>query len=96
MGGHRLDLAVRVAVHTGLVVRAEMGTPNAPDRDAIIGATPNLAARLQDKARPGTVLISEDTHELVRGRFAVVPVGPFRLRGIGEPVERLRRRVRSW
>src|SRR5688500_6327342 len=63
---HRLDLAVRVAIHTGLVIRAEMGTPSAPDHDAIVGATPNLAARLQDKARPGTLIISEETHDLVR------------------------------
>lgn len=79
---HGIDLAVRVAVHTGEVIRAEMGTPSAPDRDAIVGSTPNLAARLQDKARPGSMVISGATYSLVQHRFAVVPVGPFELKGI--------------
>lgn len=81
-----IDLAVRVAVHTGLVVRAEMGSSATPDRDAIVGETPNLAARLQDHARPGTLVISQDTYELVRGWFLVAPLGRLELRGLAQPV----------
>ena len=51
---HGLEFSVRVAVHTGLVVRAEMAGPPYRNRDAVVGETPNLAARLQEHARPGT------------------------------------------
>ena len=70
-----LDLNIRAAVHTGLVVRAEMGSPSSPDRDAIVGDTPNLAARLQDHAPPGTLLVSQATYQLVRGWFLMAPAG---------------------
>ena len=81
-----IELGVRVAVHTGVVIRAEMGSAATPDRDAIVGETPNLAARLQDHARPGTLVISQDTYELVRGWFLVAPLGALDLRGLSQPV----------
>ncbi len=82
-----VGLDIRVAVHTGVVVRAEMGSTAVPDRDAIVGDTPNLAARLQDQAAPGSLLISDSTYALVRGWFLVVPTGPLELRGIERKVE---------
>jgi class 3 adenylate cyclase/tetratricopeptide (TPR) repeat protein len=84
---HGVDLAVRIAVHTGLVVRTDMGAPSLPDRGAIVGETPNLAARLQDRAQPGTLVISASTYALVRGYFVVAPLGELELRGITEPTE---------
>jgi class 3 adenylate cyclase len=81
-----IDLAVRVAVHTGVVVLADMGSTATPDRDAIVGETPNLAARLQDHTRPGTLVISQDTYELVRGWFLVAPLGEVALKGIAKPI----------
>ena len=81
-----LDLSIRAAVHTGLVVRAEMGSPSSPDRDAIVGDTPNLAARLQDHAQPGTLLVSEATYQLVRGWFLMAPRGELELKGYDDPV----------
>jgi class 3 adenylate cyclase len=81
-----IDLRVRVAVHTGLIVRAAMGSAATPDRDAIVGDTPNIAARLQDHAAPGTLVISDDTYELVRGWFLVAPLGELHLKGIGRPL----------
>ena len=83
---YELDLSIRAAVHTGLVVRAEMGSPSTPDRDAIVGDTPNLAARLQDHARPGTLLVSRATYELVRGWFLMAPRGHLDLKGYDDPV----------
>jgi class 3 adenylate cyclase len=85
-----LDLSVRAAVHTGLVVRAEMGSPSSPDRDAIVGDTPNLAARLQDHAEPGTLLVSQATYELVRGWFLVAPRGELHLKGYDHAVSAYR------
>ena len=81
-----LDLNIRAAVNTGLVVRAEMGSPSAPDRDAIVGDTPNLAARLQDHAQPGTLLVSQATYQLVRGWFLMAPRGELTLKGYVDPV----------
>jgi class 3 adenylate cyclase/tetratricopeptide (TPR) repeat protein len=83
---HDIELSIRAAVHTGLVVRADMGSPSSPDRNAIVGAAPNLAARLQDHAPPGRLVISGATHELVRGWFLVAPMGDLQLKGIPQPV----------
>ncbi|MHB8467841.1 MAG: AAA family ATPase, partial [Acidimicrobiales bacterium] len=84
---YRLPFAARVAVHTGLVVRAEMGTRGLRDVDAIVGATPNIAARLQEHAQPGTLLISAATYALVRQTFAVRGAGALTLRGVPAPLE---------
>jgi class 3 adenylate cyclase len=83
---HGVEFHVRVAVHTGLVVRAELGGPSRGDRDAIVGETPNVAARLQDHARPDSLLISAATERLVRGLFQCTMKGPFELRGIDRPI----------
>ena len=53
-----LRLAVRLGIHTGLVVAGEMGTGEAREQMAIVGDTPNRAARLQGLAEPNTVIIS--------------------------------------
>ena len=84
---HGVGLAVRVAIHTGMVIRAEMGAPTSPEHDAVVGETPNVAARLQDHAPPGGLVISEDTHRLVRGYFEVEPLGSLELRGVPRPVD---------
>jgi class 3 adenylate cyclase/predicted ATPase/tRNA A37 threonylcarbamoyladenosine biosynthesis protein TsaE len=82
----RVRLAIRVGIHTGLVVVGEMGSGRHHEHLAL-GNTPNIAARLQDRAEPDTVIISEATFRLVRGHFAVEPLGPQSLRGVAEPVE---------
>ena len=81
------EIAIRVAVHTGMVVLSDMGTARSPEPAAIVGEAPNLAARLQDHARPNTLVISGSTHELVRGFFVVEPEGSVQLRGLSRPVE---------
>jgi class 3 adenylate cyclase/tetratricopeptide (TPR) repeat protein len=84
---HGFELAVRAAIHTGMVVRADMGPPASPDRDAVVGEVPNVAARLQDRARPGTLVISGDTYRLVQGYFAFEPLGSLELRGVSNVVD---------
>ena len=59
-----LELAVRIGIHTGLVVVGEMGG-GAKREPIAVGETPHLAARLQGLAKPNTVVISADTHRLV-------------------------------
>ncbi len=84
---HHLEFSVRVAVHTGLVVRAEMAGPPYGHRDAVVGETPNLAARLQEQAQPGTLIISGPTYRLVRGFFTCEPRGGLELRGVAHTVD---------
>jgi class 3 adenylate cyclase len=84
---HNLDFGVRVAAHTGLVVRAEMTAAQHRQRDAIVGETPNLAARLQSRAHPGTLVISGATYQLVRGFFTCEPLGRLDFRGVSFGVD---------
>jgi predicted ATPase/class 3 adenylate cyclase len=81
-----VNLAVRVGIHTGLVVVGEMGTPQKREQLAL-GKTPNLAARLQGLADPNTVVISAATHRLVQGFFSCQSLGPHKLKGIPLPLE---------
>jgi class 3 adenylate cyclase/tetratricopeptide (TPR) repeat protein len=80
-----LRLAVRVGIHTGLVVVGEMGGHGRREQLAL-GDTPNVAARIQGLAAPDTVLISAATHRLVQGYFTVAVLGPQTLKGVAAPV----------
>ena len=81
----RVDLQVRIGVHTGPVVVGTVGSDLKMDYTAI-GDTTNLAQRLQSVADPGMVLISDATHRLVRGFFEVLPARRFEVKGKREPV----------
>ena len=54
--------------------------------EAVVGETPNLAARLQMLAKPGSVVISHSTRRLVGGVFELDDLGPKRLKGFAEPL----------
>ncbi len=82
---HGLELAVRIGIHTGLVVVGEMGAGEHRETLAL-GDTTNLAARLQGVAEPDTVVVSPATLRLVRGIFITRDRGPQRLKGFAEPV----------
>jgi class 3 adenylate cyclase len=78
-------LHARVGIHTGVVVAGTVGNDFKMDYTAI-GDTTNLAARLQALAEPGTIVVSEATHALLRGAFRTLPLGPFDVKGKSEPV----------
>jgi class 3 adenylate cyclase/tetratricopeptide (TPR) repeat protein len=80
-----ITLRARIGVHSGPVVVGTVGTSFKMDYTAI-GDTTNLAARLQTLANPGSILISEATHRLVRGFFVVEPTGPLDVKGKSDPV----------
>lgn len=84
---HGIDLAARVGIHTGLVLLAEMGAHDRPERDAVVGATPNQAARIEAVAPSGTVAISAATHEIVRGYVEVESLGRPEMKGLTGDVE---------
>lgn len=79
-------LAARVGIATGLVVvGALIGEGEARER-AVIGETPNLAARLQALAEPSNVVIAESTRRLVGEAFIYTDLGTVPLKGFPEPV----------
>ena len=80
------ELQVRVGIATGMVVVGDLTGEGAAREQGVIGETPNLAARLQALAEPGTVLISESTHRLTVGHFEYRNLGPVALKGWAEPI----------
>src|SRR5438552_2141325 len=78
-------LAVRVGIHTGLVVVGEMGGGGRHEHLAL-GETPNLAARLEGLAPANTVVVSAVTARLVHGTFALDALGTHTLHGVAEPM----------
>src|SRR5882757_8221716 len=80
------ELQVRIGIATGVVVVGDLTGEGAAKEQAVIGETPNLAARLQTFANPGTVLISESTHRLTDGHFEFRNLGPVAHKGWAEPV----------
>jgi TOMM system kinase/cyclase fusion protein len=81
-----VHLAVRLGVHTGLVVVGEVGSDTRQEQLAL-GETPNLAARLQGIAAPDTLVISTATLQLLGGFFACQSLGPQLLKGLAQPLE---------
>jgi class 3 adenylate cyclase/tetratricopeptide (TPR) repeat protein len=75
-------LEARCGVHTGPVVVGEMGVGEKRLCDGIVGEAPNIAARLQAFAPPGSLVMSEATQRLVEGFFEVDPLGPQILKGV--------------
>jgi class 3 adenylate cyclase len=77
-------LAARVGIATGLVVVGEMIGEGAAREEAVVGETPNLAARLQALAEPGGVVISQATRRLVGGLFELDDLGSQQLKAFVE------------
>jgi len=78
-------VAVRVGIHTGLVVVGEVGSGGTREQLAL-GETPNVAARLQGLAEPNTVVISGATSRLVSGYFECQALGAQALKGMAQPL----------
>ncbi|MBI3361377.1 MAG: AAA family ATPase, partial [Chloroflexi bacterium] len=83
---HRLDFQVRVGINTGLAVLDFVGDQIKTEYTAMGDAT-NVAARMQSAAEPGTVLISADTHRLVKAVFDFTPRGAIEVKGKSAPIE---------
>ena len=74
-------LVTRIGIATGLVVVGDLVGKGAAQEEAVVGETPNLAARLQQLAPPGCVVISEPTRRLIGGLFEVQEVVAGSLKG---------------
>src|ERR1700736_3655904 len=80
-----LKLQMRVGIATGLVVVGDLIGSGAAQEQAVVGETPNLAARLQGVAEPNTVVIAEGTRKLLGNLFELEDLGPKDLKGIAGP-----------
>ena len=79
-------LQTRVGIATGLVVVGDLIGTGASQEQAIVGETPNLAARLQGVATPNSVVIAESTRKLVGNMFELEDLEAQELKGIAGPV----------
>ena len=79
-------LRARVGIATGLVVVGELAGKGAAREEVVIGGTPNLAARLQAIAKPGTVVVAPSTRQLIGGLFECIDLRARRLKGFVAPV----------
>lgn len=79
-------LQVRVGIATGEVVVGDLLEDGFAREQAVVGQTPNLAARLQGLAEPGWVVASEETRRRVAGLFEWTDLGPQALKGFAEPI----------
>ena len=82
-----VDFAVRVGIATGIVVVGDIVGEGAAAESAVVGETPNLAARLQGIAQPNQVVISSSTRDLVVERFEFEDLGSQQLKGLSESVK---------
>ena len=78
-------LQTRIGIATGLVVVGDLIGSGASQEQAIVGETPNLAARLQGIAAPNSVVIAESTRRLVGNLFELEDLGAQDLKGIAGP-----------
>jgi class 3 adenylate cyclase/predicted ATPase len=88
--GDDTPLAARVGIATGLVMVGELIGEGAAQEEAVVGDTPNLAARLQALAEPGAVVVAASTRHLLGGLFVLTDLGPMRLKGFAEPLAAFR------
>ncbi len=81
-----IQLAIRLGIHTGLVVVGEVGGQGRQEQLAL-GEVPNIASRIEGLAAPNTVAISEATYHLVQGYFACQDLGAQTLRGVAQSLK---------
>src|ERR1700687_3972104 len=82
---HGLDFAVRIGLHSGAVVVGKIGDDLRMDYTAQ-GQTVGLAQRMEGLAEASTCFVTGSTAALVAGYFALDDLGPFRVKGVAEPV----------
>jgi class 3 adenylate cyclase/tetratricopeptide (TPR) repeat protein len=83
--GEEVSLTLRMGLHTGFVVVGAIGDNLRMDYTAV-GDTTHLAARLQQLAEPGRILISDATARLVEGYALLERLGPTEIRGRAQPM----------
>src|SRR5215467_4401791 len=80
-------LAVRIGIATGLVIVGDLVGLGSAQEQAVVGETPNLAARLQALAEPGQIIVAGITRRLIGDLFRLRDLGRQTAKGFTEPVE---------
>jgi class 3 adenylate cyclase len=83
-------LSARVGIATGLVVVGDLVGEGPAQEEAVVGEAPNLAARMQQLAVPGAVVIAESTRHLLGSLFVLADLGPQAIRGVTAPAPAFR------
>jgi len=83
---HGVSMQIRVGLNSGEVVVRSIGSDLHMDYTAV-GQTTHLAGRMEQMAKPGSVLVTADTLRLAEGYVQVKPLGPVPVRGLKAPVE---------
>jgi PAS domain S-box-containing protein len=78
-------IEVRIGINTGRLIRGEIGTLHRKEL-TVIGDVVNTAARVQTKAQPGEILITQATYDLIKSKRDCFPVGRVALKGKKQPV----------
>jgi class 3 adenylate cyclase/tetratricopeptide (TPR) repeat protein len=81
-----VEFRMRIGLNSGPVIVGAIGDDLRMDYTAV-GDTTNLASRMESLAQPGTVLLSKNTHRLVKDYFELNPLGKLDVKGKGEPQE---------
>ncbi len=84
-----LNLQVRIGIATGIVVVGDLIGEGASEERAVVGETPNLAARLQGLAEPNTIIVSQATYALLEDKFDWRGLSACIVEGFDQP-------IRSW
>jgi class 3 adenylate cyclase len=81
LGTAKEQLKVRIGIATGIVVVGDLVGQGSAQEQAVVGETPNRAARLQALAEPDCIVVAEATRRLLGGSFELQPLGPQMLKG---------------
>jgi class 3 adenylate cyclase/tetratricopeptide (TPR) repeat protein len=83
---HGASVQIRVGLNSGDVIVRAVGSDLRMDYTAV-GQTTHLAARMEQLADPGTIVVTPATLALVEGRVEVTSLGPVVIKGLAEPLE---------
>ncbi len=81
-----IPLEVSIGINTGNVVAGTVGAPERLEY-TVMGDTVNVASRLRDLARPGEIILSLPTRNLVANDYSFTPIGAVSVKGRKEPVQ---------
>ncbi len=78
-------IATRIGINSGPVVVGDIGSNRRVDY-TVLGNTVNVAARLEESAAPGDIVVGNETHRLLAGKVPTEPLGEVQLKGLSQPI----------